>query len=146
MRGRWMAGAIATIGLVVGPFAVPAQAGQANGHDVETVECEGLGTLEISVQPSEDNWGSVQIIGTNGHLTPVSFTFTLEDLTKGTVVFSETDAKGGNAHRNQELTDCSLTFTGTFEEIAEPGEEIPPGVDPEDILMVTVSVEVVAKA
>jgi hypothetical protein len=149
MRIRWMTAGLAATGLLVGPFAFPAQAGQASGHNVETVECEGLGTVDVSVQPShsDNTWGAVQLVGTTGHLIPVVFEFTLEDLTKGTVLFSDTAAKGsGHANGNQALVTCSETFTGTFDELAEPGEELPPGVDPDDILQISLTVQVVAKA
>jgi hypothetical protein len=142
MRSKWVAAAALSAGLALSPWAAPAQA-QPPGHDVETIECEGLGTIDLSVQRS-DNWGAVQIVGTTGHLIPVAFTFTLENLTDETVLFSETEAKKG--HRNQATTQCTLSFTGTFEEIAEPGEEPPPGVDPEDILQFTLTAEVIAKA
>lgn len=148
MRSRWMTMGLATAGLVMGPLALPAQAGQAKGHNVETVVCEGLGTIDISVQDthSDTNWGGVQIIGTTGHLIPVSFEFTLEDLTKGTVLFSDSSAKGaGHANNNQTLTTCSQTFTGTFAELSEPGEALPPGVDPDDILQFTLTAQVVVK-
>jgi len=146
MRSKWVAVAVLAAGLAIGPYAATAQAGQAKGHDIITLQCEDLGTIDISVQPSEDNWGAAQIVGTTGHLIPVRLTFTLENLTQGTVLFSETAAKGiGNANRNQATTTCSLTFTGTFEEFSEPGEELPPGVDPDDILRFTLSADVVAK-
>ena len=148
MRSRWITVGVAAAGLVVGPFALPAQAGEAKGHNVETVECAGLGTVDISVQPShsESSWGAVQLVGTTGHLIPVAFEFTIKDLTKGTELFSDSQVKGsGHANSNQTLTTCSETFTGTFAEIAEPGEELPPGVDPDDILQVTLTAEVVVK-
>jgi hypothetical protein len=141
MRSKWVAAAVLAAGLAVGPWAAPAQA-QPPGHNVETIECEGLGTIDISVQRS-DNFGAVQIVGTTGHLIPVAFTFTLENLTDDTVLFSETEAKNG--HRNQATTPCSLTFTGTWEEVGEPGEEPPPGVDPDDILQFTLTADVIAK-
>jgi hypothetical protein len=140
MRSKWVAAAVLAAGLAVGPW-VPAQA-QPPGHNVETIVCEGLGTIDVSVQRS-DNFGAVQIVGTKGHLIPVAFTFTLENLTDDTVLFSETEAKKG--HRNQETTQCSLTFTGTWEELGEPGEEPPPGVDPTDILQFTLTAKVIAK-
>jgi hypothetical protein len=143
MRSKWMAAAVLATGLGAGSLAAPAHAGQANGHEVLTITCEDLGTIDVSVQPSEDNWGAVQIVGSSGHLIPVGFTFTLEDLTQGTVVFSETETKNG--HRNQATTTCSFSFSGTFEEISEPGDELPPGVDADDLLRITITVEAIAK-
>lgn len=143
MRSKWVAAAVLAAGLAVGPLAPPAQA--QGGHDIETVVCEGLGTIDISTPPA-GNWAAVQIVGTSGHLIPMAFAFTLENLTDDTVLFSETDPKGrGNAHPNQATIECSLSFTGTWEEIGEPGEEPPPGIDPDDILRVTFTADVVAK-
>lgn len=144
MQGKWMATAALAAAMAVGPVAAPAQAGQAKGHEVFTLSCEDLGTIDISVQRS-DNRGAVQIIGTKGHLIPVQFSFTLENLTQGTVVFTDTEPLRGRSHQNQATTTCSFGFTGTFDEIADPGEELPPGVDPDDILRATITVEVVAK-
>jgi hypothetical protein len=149
MRIRWMTAGLAGAGLLVGPFALPAQAGQATGHNIETVECEGLGTVDISIQPSnsDNSWGAVQLVGTTGHLIPVAFEFALVDLTTNTVLFSDTAAKGlGHANPNQELMTCTQTFTGTFDEIAGPGEEPPPGVDPDDTFQFSLTAQVVAKA
>lgn len=139
MRSKWLAAAVIAGGLAVGPLAVPAL---AQGHPIETIVCEGLGTIDVSVQPA-DSFGAVQIVGTNGHLIPVAFTFTLENLTDNTLLFSESEAKNG--HRNQETIQCSQSFTGTFEELAGPDEEPPPGVDPDDILRFTLTADVVAK-
>ncbi len=144
MRSKWVAAAVLAAGLAVGPLATPAQ-GQPPGHEVETIECAGLGTIDISTQRS-DNRGAVQIIGTKGHLIPVRFSFTLENLTTGMVLFDETEPLRGKAHQNQATTTCSLSFTGTWEEVGEPGEEPPPGVEPDDILRFTFMAEVVAKA
>src|SRR6266540_791700 len=79
MRSKWVAVAVLAAGLAIGPYAATAQAGQAKGHDIITLQCEDLGTIDISVQPSEDNWGAAQIVGTTGHLIPVRLTFTLEN-------------------------------------------------------------------
>src|SRR6266540_480681 len=79
MRSKWVAVAVLAAGLAIGPYAATAQAGQAKGHDINTLQCEDLGTIDISVQPSEDNWGAAQIVGTTGHLIPVRLTFTLEN-------------------------------------------------------------------
>ena len=142
MRSKWVAAAVLAAGLAVGPLAAPAQA--QPGHNVETIVCQGLGTIDISVQRSE-NRGAVQIIGTNGHLIPVQFTFTLENLTDSTVLFTETEPLRGKSHQNQTSTTCSLTFTGTWDEVGDPGMPPPPGVDPDDVLRFTLAAEVIAK-
>jgi len=138
---------VAALGLVLGPFAAPALA-QANGHNTETVDCEGLGTIQISTQDthSDMNWGAVQIVGASGHLIPVSFTFTFEDLTTDTVLFSDSSAKGtGHGNNQQSTVTCSESFSGTWAEIGEPGEPIPEGVGEDDILQFTLSAQAIVK-
>lgn len=144
---RWIGIGVASLALVLGP-AWPAQAGQATGHNTETVNCEGLGTIEISTQDthSDTNWGAVQIVGASGHLIPVSFTFTFENLTTDTVLFSDSQAKGGgHASSQQSTVTCSETFTGTWAEIGEPGEPLPEGVGENDVLQFTLSAEAIVK-
>jgi hypothetical protein len=119
----------------------------APGKDLFDVDCEDLGTITVSVQPAEDSSGAAQIVGQQGHLIPVQFEFTLFDVTTDTVIFSETDAVGsGNAHRNQETTTCTLVFfEGPASELLEEGEELPPEVEPTDVVRAFITVEVVVK-
>jgi len=119
----------------------------APGHVEETIECAGLGTIVISVQRS-DNVGAVQIVGQQGLLIPVAFEFALLNLTENTVIFSESGAVGGgHAHGNQTTTTCSrVLFEGPASELPlEPGEQLPPTVQPTDIVRAVVTVTVVAK-
>jgi hypothetical protein len=142
---RWMTTGLATVGLVVGPFAFPAQAA---GLNQETVSCDGLGTITIATQPtnSDQNWGAVQIVDASGHLIPVAFTFTFEDLTTDTVLFSDSSGKGsGHANNQQSTVTCSESATGTWAEIGEPGEPAPPGVGEDDILQFTLSAQAIVK-
>jgi hypothetical protein len=140
-------GVVATaLALVVAAPAV-AVTKVAPGHEEETVECAGLGTLTLSVQRSE-NFGAVQIVGQQGHLIPVAFEFQLLNLTQGTVIFSESAAVGnGNAHPNQATTTCSIVFfEGPASELElEPGEQLPPDVLPTDILRAEFTAIVIAK-
>jgi hypothetical protein len=70
------------------------------------------------------------------------------DVTTGTVLFSETDAKGGDrANHNQTATTCSgidaeapaSTFFG------ERGLPLPPAVTPEDIIRAFTETQVILK-
>ena len=117
------------------------------GKDLFEVDCEGLGTITVSVQRAEDSSGAAQIVGQRGHLIPVRFDFTLLDVTTGEVIFSEPDAVGnGNAHSNQATTTCTVVFfEGPASELLEEGEELPPGVAPTDIVRAVLTVEVVVK-
>jgi hypothetical protein len=147
VHSRWMGVGVASLGLVLGPFAAPALA-QANGHNIETVDCEGLGTIQISTQNthSDLSWGAVQIVDASGHLIPVSFTFTLEDLTTDTVLFSESAAKGsGHASSQQSTATCSETFTSTLAEFWDPAEPLPPGASLDDVVQFTLSAEAIVK-
>jgi hypothetical protein len=144
----WMLAGVASLGLVLGPAAWPAQAGQARGHNIETIDCEGLGTIQVSTQDthSDTNWGAVQIVDTSGHLMPVSFTFTLEDLTTDTVLFSDSQDKGsGNANNQQSTVTCSESFTGTLADFSEPGEPLPPGTSGDDLVLFTLTAEAIVK-
>ena len=144
-NSRWMVVAAASLGFLLGPFAGVAQ---ANGHIIETVDCEGLGTIDISTQNthSDLNWGAVQIVDASGHLIPVSFTFSLEDLTTDMVLFSESAAKGsGHASSQQSTATCSQTFTSTLAEFWDPAEPLPPGASLDDVVRFTLSAQVVVK-
>ena len=92
--------------------------------------------MTVAVPRSEQNNGAAQIVGQRGHFVVVSFTFSAVDVTTDTVLFSDISAVGGgHAHPNQATTTCSLVFfDGPASEVVEPGEELPPGVAPTDIL------------
>ena len=129
-------------------LAVVATAG-AQGRIEETVECDGA-TLTILVQPSssETGWGAVQVVG-DGTLIPLSFSFSAFDETTGEPLFpTQTDQKGsGNPPPGLAgaVTTCSQTFTAPLSELLEPGEEPPPGVDPSDIITISLTATVVRR-
>jgi hypothetical protein len=116
----------------------------APGHEPFEIACEGLGSITISVQRSE-NRGAVQIVGRKGHLIPVEFEFTILNLTQDEVVFSETETFRG--HRNQATITCTTVFfEGPASELElGPGEQLPPDVAPTDILRVVFTAEVILK-
>ncbi len=141
---------IASVGLA-GVVALALLAGSASavskvapGHEAFEITCEGLGSITISVQRSE-NRGAVQIVGRKGHLIPVEFEFTILNLTQDEVVFSETETFRG--HRNQATITCTtVLFEGPASELElGPGEELPPDVAPTDILRVVLTAEVILK-
>jgi hypothetical protein len=118
------------------------------GKELFEVDCEGLGTLTVSAQRSENSNGAVQMVGQQGHLLGVSFEFTLFNVTTDTVIESESDAVGGgNAHRNQATTTCTVVFfEGPAAELPlEEGEQLPPGVAPTDIVRASLTLEAVVR-
>ena len=108
-----------------GAFADGAAASGPAGKNTVDVECEGLGTISVRVQPNEHGKGAGQEVGAHLHGIPVSSTFTITDLTNG---FSETETESkDNGHTNQTTTACKgVVFEGDAEEIF--GEELPPFV------------------
>jgi hypothetical protein len=119
----------------------------AAGRLTETVQCDGQ-TLTILTQPSSgDNWGAVQVVG-DGTLIPLAFEFTLYDVTKDMVVFTDSVAKGsGSAPAGLEgsVTTCTLTETALLSEFLEPGEEPPPGTDLTDVVTFTLTATVILR-
>jgi hypothetical protein len=115
------------------------------GKEVVELQCEGLGPVTVSVSRSESGKGVGQIVGQKGHGIPVSFTFTLTDLSSGEVIVSETEPKGGgHAHPNQSTTMCKGTsFEGEAASIF--GEELPPEVKPGDFVRGEFEVQVIIK-
>jgi hypothetical protein len=118
------------------------------GKDVFEIDCQGLGTITVSAQRSENSSGAVQIVGEQGHLLGATFEFTFFDVTTNTVVFSESDAVGqGHAHSKQPTSTCTVVFfEGPAAELPlEEGEELPSEVAPTDIVRLFLTVEVVVK-
>jgi hypothetical protein len=117
-----------------------------HGKEIVQLECEGLGTVTVSVPRSETNNGAGQIVGAKGHGIPVSFTTTITDVTKGSVLFTESHEVGnGHAHRNQPTTKCTSSFEATAAQFFEGGEGLPPGVEPTDLIRGNVEVRVIVK-
>src|SRR6266566_9616514 len=103
--------ALAASAIATTMFAASAAAsGPApRGKNTLEIECEGVvGSITISTPKPESSKGVGQIVGAKGHGKPVSLTFTLSDVTKGTALFSESERLGGEkAHAQQETTQCS---------------------------------------
>src|SRR2546425_9360129 len=116
------------------------------GKEIIEVQCEGVGSITVSVSRSEHAHGVGQIVGQKGHGIPVLNTFTLTDVTTGEVLFSETETKGGgNANHNQRTTPCKATFVEAPASTFFEGHELPPGVSPSDIIRAAAEIQVVIK-
>jgi hypothetical protein len=120
-------------------------AGAANaGRTQQTLDCEGLGSIPITVTTTTAensvDWGTGKV-SNSLHGIPVSFSGTVTDLTTNTLLFSFDQAKGrGNGMNNQPTVACSsppVTMTA--------GEAGIPGVDPNDIVEQAFSAQVVLK-
>jgi hypothetical protein len=142
------------LSLAIGAFAAStalagtaiASGPAAPGKRLVEVTCEGLGTITVSLAPNERAKGAGQVVGQKAHGIPAATTFTVTDVTTGTVVFSETETRGGgNAHHNQNAIACK---GAPIEEEASSffGEEgLPPGVSPSDIIRAEFEVHVILK-
>jgi hypothetical protein len=117
----------------------------APGKDLITLNCDGLGTVTVSVQRGQNSNGAGQIVDGKGHGIPVEFTFTLTDVTTTTVIDSETGATGGgHAHPNQTTTHCSgVLFEGLASDFF--GTELPPGVAATDTISAAIDGNVIIK-
>ena len=116
------------------------------GKETVEVECEGLGTLTVSVPRPEKSNGAAQVVGQKLHGIPVSFSSTGTDVTKGIVLFEESREAGhGHGHPNQPTTQCRGTFEATAAEFFEGEEELPEGVAPTDLIRVAFEVQVIVK-
>jgi hypothetical protein len=126
------ASAVAAAGVLTGTAAASGPA--PPGKEIVELECEGIGPVTVSVNRNEHGNGAGQIVGEKGHGIPVSFSFTLTDLSNGEVFTEPAEVKGnGHAHPNQSTTNCKgLAFEGEAESIL--GEELPPGIGPSDLV------------
>ncbi|TMM18223.1 MAG: hypothetical protein E6F96_07090 [Actinobacteria bacterium] len=135
--------AIATASIFASSAAASGPA--APGKEVIEVECAGLGPVTVSAPKPEKSHGAAQIVGQKGHGIGVSFTFTATDLRTGEVLFSETEKAPGKAHSHQATTTC----TGTFAEVPASqffeGHELPPEVEPGDIIQATFEGQIIIK-
>jgi hypothetical protein len=117
------------------------------GKNTLEIECEGLGSLTVSTPKPESSKGVGQVVGQNLHGRPVSLTFTLADVTTGTALFSETEHfGGGKAHAQQEATRCS----GLIAEVPASAffagaPELPPGVEPTDLIRASFEGQIVIR-
>jgi hypothetical protein len=123
-------GALATASIFAATAAGSGPA--APGKETVEINCAGVGTLTVSVPRPEHSRGAGQIVGQKGHGIPTATGFTVTDVTKGTVLFSESHpVGGGHAHPNQPTTQCNATvFEGPASVFFEGHE--PPGVEPSD--------------
>lgn len=144
-----VAGTIAAVTAGMLPAsAAPSYEGNkaGNGQSLEPFYCSGLGDLLIRTNGNNSSemggWGTAKIVeGGSGTLIPTSFTFEAYDATKEMDLFpSQTLVKGGgHANGQQDVLDCSSTMTGTLEDFAEPGDELPSWAEPSDKIVVTFS-------
>lgn len=90
-------------------------------------------------------WSAAQVAG-GGHFIPTMFVFSAQDVTQNFTVFSDTSVKGqGNANQNQPTTTCTAVFgEGTWAELSG-GEPLPPGVNPTDMILASITVTAVPK-
>jgi hypothetical protein len=111
MRRLVLASLVVVVAGLISAAPASASGPAPAGKDILSLNCEGLGSITVSVPTGENSNGAGQIVGTQGHGIPVSFTFTATDVTTGVELFSDTFATGkGHAHPNQSTIAC------TFEE------------------------------
>jgi hypothetical protein len=136
--------ATATTGLLAGSASASGPA--PPGKEIIKIECAGLGSVTVSVQRPEHSRGAGQIVGVKGHGIPTAVAFTLTDVSTGTVLVSEENTVGGgHAHPNQPATACRATnFEGPASVFFE-GHELPPGVEPGDLIRASTEVQVIVK-
>src|SRR5215831_4786864 len=133
MRTKRLVLLLATTG-VMATAAGPASASgpAAPGKELIQLNCDGLGSITVSVQRGENANGAGQIVDSKGHGIPVAATLTLMDTTTATVLATKTTATGkGNGHPNQTATHCTgVLFEGSASDFF--GTDLPPGVAPTD--------------
>jgi hypothetical protein len=148
MRRRFLASwALGVVAFAAMPGQAIASGPAAHGKEVIHLTCEGLGEVAVSVPPGEKNNGAGQIVGAKGHGILVASSFTVTDLTKSTVLFSEPfEVGGGHAHRNQPMTMCSgVVFEAAPASEFFEGGPLPEGVEPTDIIQGSLVAQVVIK-
>jgi len=123
--------------------------GAAAPPQPQTLTCEGSGDLQILVGPAngaDQSFGSARVVG-GGHLIPVSFQFSAYDVTADMPIFdSGLIRKGdGEGNRNQSTVRCTSTETATLADFLEPGDTIPPGASPSDVVTFTIVANAIPK-
>lgn len=138
MRRRAIGLALATGcagAVLVAPVAASAK------QSTQDLSCDGMTvTIRSNNNNSSQNggWGSVQIVSGSGHLTPVSFSGNLYDVTTGQTLFQFTSDKGnGHPGSNQQLISCSQQQTGALGDVLQPGDQVPPGASLTDTVTMT---------
>jgi hypothetical protein len=136
MRRIVLALALSAIATTLFAATAAASGPAAPGKETVEVECEGLGSLTVSAPRSEHSKGVGQIVGQQGHGKPVSVTFTLTDVTTGTLLFTHQEHLGGEgSHAQQATTQCSAVLAEVpASAFFEEAPELPPGVEPTDII------------
>jgi hypothetical protein len=149
MRRIVLALAVSAIA-VASIFAATATASgpAAPGKELTEIECPGFGRITVSTPKSGhgSNKSAGQIVGEKGHGLPVSFTFTVTDVTTEKVVFTETEPSAPGRTRSGQAT---TTCTGIPIEVPAPvffeGHELPPGVSATDTIRANFEVQVIIK-
>lgn len=119
----------------------------APGKETIEIQCEGYGPLTVSTPKPESSKGAGQVVGRKLHGIPVSFTFVVADLTKGTTLENETERRnGGKAHERKPTTECSATFAEVPASVFFGEEHLPPGVAGSDIIRASFTAKVIIKA
>lgn len=134
--------------LAGGAFASSAGASgpAAPGKHTVEAECEGLGTIMVSVPPSEQGKGAGQAVGQHLHGISVSNTFIAKDVTTNTLLIHETELRGrGHGHHNQATTTCKGIAFETEAANFFPEGQLPEGVSPTDIIRTEFEVQIVLK-
>jgi hypothetical protein len=130
--------------LVVAAALIAAGASNA-GREQQTLTCTGYGTLTVTVTTTKNDhsvaWGTGKVSSPRLLGIPVSFTFTVTDLTTNTVLNTFTQAKGHGhgMHRAQTVTCTSPPQTGTAAELGITG------VAPTDMIELDFSAQVLIK-
>lgn len=137
--------AATAVALAVLAGSAAASGPAAPGKDLIQLTC-GSDTFTFSVPRGENAVGAGQIVGHKGHGIPVSFVFTLFDVTTDTLLESDSSAVGrGNAHPNQTTTSCTvILFEGAAADFFGP-EPLPPGVGSTDIVRASLAVDLIPK-
>lgn len=115
------------------------------------ITCNGQQLLVRTNDNNSSNhggWGAAIVVdGGSGHLIPTSFSGTLFDQTTGTTLFTFAQSKGnGNGNNNQQALSCTSVQQDTLGNFAGPGEQLPPGTSPTDMVTFTINVTAVPKS
>ena len=115
----------------------------------QPLHCDGFGDLQIIVGPAngaDQSFGAARIVG-GGHLIPVSFEFSAYDDTAGFPLFDSGLIMKGNGHgnQNQSAVHCTSTETGTLADFLQPGDTVPIGGSPSDMVTFTIVANAIPK-
>jgi hypothetical protein len=146
-RGKPMKRSIAAVVAISAAAMIAAASGGASPRQPLTINCRGLGDIQVLTAPAygaEQSWGAAQVVG-DGHLIPVQFQFSLLDVTTQQMLFADLVTKSG-AHGgglNKQTISCGFVQTGTL------GDFVPPDelgtLNPNDQAIFAIQVEVIPK-